>query len=603
MAVDALELKPRTAVRLFDAALRLCASDSGVWALTMPAGALFVVAFVSAADAASRHEGLALPTLWVTLAWAVRAISQGAACHHLGQLVLDKEAPSLRRSLWAALGRAPSLVAGAAVFAVINIVLLLPLGLGFFVAGAHLAGYAALMRGRGNVLNIYGTCAQLLGPARGMAPWLQWCGLMQAVLGLNVHLLVVNLLMFGSAVLGFDLVFIERFVSLDNGVWVATVVAIAFALFEPVRAASATLLLIDGRVRQEGLDLLSAVQQLPRRLSKAVAATVVMAVASSVWAAEAEGASTHRVRLARLAEECEIQLPGGVLDDVDAMSARNSSAVNRFVSHLERAAYDDEDCDLAEEQLTAGLGVLREARADAELANAAQARDAASAILERPEFTAAEREAPKPKAEKEDEGENALSRWLRRFFEWLERALRTKSKEADDTSPSVGAGQGFAQIVIVLAAVLLAVVMGALLFQLIRGRKPPTAVAANASNSVTAAPDEGQPSALTKAPESWAGIADEYARRGEYREAIRHLYLALLSRLHRDGAIDYEPTSSNWDYLRHFKGAPERKAPFRTLTLGFDVAWYGAVEVGSEAWAGYRATAEPLLAPVEPSHA
>ena len=41
--------------------------------------------------------------------------------------------------------------------------------------------------------------------------------------------------------------------------------AITFTLFEPIKAAAATLLLVDGRVRQEGLDLLAAVQQLPAR--------------------------------------------------------------------------------------------------------------------------------------------------------------------------------------------------------------------------------------------------------------------------------------------------------------------------------------------------
>ena len=61
-------------------------------------------------------------------------------------------------------------------------------------------------------------------------------------------------------------------------------------------------------------------------------------------------------------------------------------------------------------------------------------------------------------------------------------------------------------------------------------------------------------SALARAPESWAGLADVLAREGKFREAIRHLYLATLSRLHRDGAIDYDPAKSNWDYFRGFKG-------------------------------------------------
>ena len=61
--------------------------------------------------------------------------------------------------------------------------------------------------------------------------------------------------------------------------------------------------------------------------------------------------------------------------------------------------------------------------------------------------------------------------------------------------------------------------------------------------------------ALSRPPEGWADLADALAAKGEYREAMRNLYLALLSRLHRDGAIHYDPTLSNWDYLRGVQAA------------------------------------------------
>ena len=104
-------------------------------------------------------------------------------------------------------------------------------------------------------------------------------------------------------------------------------------------------------------------------------------------------------------------------------------------------------------------------------------------------------------------------------------------------------------------------------------------------------------SALSRAPESWAGLADQLAREGKFREAIRHLYLALLSRLHRDGAIDYDPAKSNWDYFRGFKGAHSLLGPFRELTRRFDFAWYGNLEVSQAAWNTFRTLCEPILSP------
>ena len=123
MAVDALELRPRNAVALFDAALRLCATTTGVWALTLPTGALIVATLFTLVEASRRNEPLLLPVALWTLAWVLRALSQGAACHYVEQQVLGASAPSVRGSVLAALKRAPALVIASAVMAVINVTL------------------------------------------------------------------------------------------------------------------------------------------------------------------------------------------------------------------------------------------------------------------------------------------------------------------------------------------------------------------------------------------------------------------------------------------------------------------------------------------------
>ena len=195
MAVDALELRPRNAVALFDAAVRLCATTSGVWALTLPAGALLVATLFSLVESIRRHEPLLIPVALWTLAWVLRALSQGAACHYVEQQVLGTNAPSVHTALLAALKRAPGLVIAAAVMAVINVCLwVFTLGIGFLFVGAHAAGYATTMRGQGSALGLYGTCARLLGPTRHIAPWIRVCGSSQLILGINLHLMAQVLL-------------------------------------------------------------------------------------------------------------------------------------------------------------------------------------------------------------------------------------------------------------------------------------------------------------------------------------------------------------------------------------------------------------------------
>lgn len=590
MSVDALELKPRTPVALFDAALRVCATSSGVWAATLPAGAVLVASVFNLAEAAQRGRPLELPALGVTLAWCLRALSQGAACTLLDQAIMGAGEPSVRSSYWAALKRAPSLITGAALFAWLNALLwVFTLGAGFLFVSAHLCGYAVLMRGQGGVLGVYGHCARLLGPARQASGWLRLFGSVQLVLAANLLAATSLVLAGGSHLFGFDLTFLERFTSVDNAVWVVTVGALTFALFEPVRAATATLLLIDGRVRQEGVDLLAAVDQLPRRAR--TKAAFLAAGAASLLALPCFGSPTAELqeRVAAFAEACDLDA-SPELGLGPSADATHTEAVRRFVSRLERLAYDDEDCDAAEEALHEGLVYFAEARAPQASADPSAT---VKQILARPEFVESE---PAPKADEPDKDETWLGRVLRelleRFWKWLTQRDR-RPRELPERP--IDASLPGANVVIAVSVALALAILGYAAWQL--RKRPAEAVAEGDGGAAPTPLTVDGSNALAKAPESWAGLADELAARGELREAVRHLYLALLSRLHRDGAIDYEPTASNWDYLRHFRGPRERKPGFRELTVGFDFAWYGQVPVTPSAWSQFRALAEPFLAP------
>jgi hypothetical protein len=594
MAVDALELRPRNAVALFDAAVRLCATTTGVWALTLPTGALLVATLFNLVEATRRHGPLLVPvTLW-TGAWILRAISQGAACHYVEQEVLGTTAPSVRASLRAALKRAPGLVIASAWMAGLNVSLwVFTLGVGFLFVGAHAAGYAATMRGQGSVLGLYGTCAKLLGPTRHIAPWVRVCGATQLLLGLNLHLVTGMLLGLARGLFGFDVTFVERFASLDNPTWVATVAAVTFALFEPVRAATSTLMLIDGRVRQEGLDLIAQVEQLPQRKKpRGVTLAVALALCFALPARAESSALLNRAE--KVSDQCEMRVDLAPLKK--SAAADEQSSLSRLLTRVERRAIEDEDCEGAEADLREGLrlyGELQDQPAPID------ARADVKRILARREFqTTPDPEKDPTVAEDQAPDEPGwLARLFKAFWDWL-----LKQKQDDRPAPvnidtSSSPAMAGANAVMIGALVLVAAV---LLFILIRSfkRKKTEQTELDESGGLTQQPlDQDGMSALSKPPETWAGLADELAAKGEYRDAIRHLYLALLSRLHRDGVIDYDPTLSNWEYLFAFKGASSLKAGFKELTRRFDFAWYGNLGVDALAYAMFRKVAEPLLAP------
>ncbi|QAT86872.1 hypothetical protein EJ065_5338 [Corallococcus coralloides] len=617
MAVSALELRPRGPVALMDAALRLCARDAGVWALTLPGGAAVVAALLHLLDAVDHGRSPTLPALYVTLAWFLRGVGQGAACHYVQELLLGAKAePSVRQSLRAALGRLPSLFIAVAYLAFFNVLsLTFSLGIALFLLSAQGVGYAATMQGRGSPLKLYAVGSRLLGPSRGTATAVRWLMGVQVLVFLNLHVGLNFLLYLGRRLVGIDLTFAERFASLDNPPWLVFLAATTFALFEPLRAATATLLLVDGRVRQEGLDLLAAVQQLPERgtqrgglASKGVAAALLLvtglllAAPAPVQAAPEASAPVERkalrARLEQVAMECELpeQVEGTALKDFDALNARETVKLERFVRHLEQLAYDDEDCETAAVALENGLAQVS-ATAEAQArADARAATDRARAILARPEFQERPEKAP---AEPKEEEVPPESSWWRRFIdklgEWLRDFFKRNNPQSRETALPVGGGAAATVLVVMLVALTLAV-LGVVVVNVLRRKREASGPALEV-NTVDAAALAGNPDhALSRPPEGWAHLADALAAKGEYRQAVRNLYLALLSRLHRDGAIHYDETLSNWDYLRAFRGRPEVKAPFRELTRRFDFAWYGNVPVGADGYTEFRAITAPLLA-------
>ncbi len=590
MALAATELKPRRPVALFDAALNLLCAKPALYAFTAPGGALLIYALFAIQSAMRFGDELFGPSALVTAAWLLRSIGVAAACHFAHDVVMLQAPASMRRSWVAALRVSPQLVTGSVYCFFLNLFLtVFTGGFGLFFFGSHLIASAVLVRGLGKPLTLYQTCSSLLGTARRSSGWLRVFGLTSLLVFINLHLAVAVALALLTKIFGFDLSFLSRYCSIDNATWTLSLAAITFVLFDPLRAAVATLLLIDGRVREDGFDLIAVVDQLPKRKRKTSSA---IAAALLCFAVNAWAEPTSVTRIDETAASCGVTLSEAQRQTLTDTAKTSPASLNRLADALAVLADEDDDCEEMSTQLKGALEWMASSNKAGPSADALRAKEQAKSILEQPEFRP-EKEA-KNTTEIEDKEKD--DGWWSRFLKWLIDYLRAHQPEpakrvlsSSDSTTSPGA-----MVVLMVAAGVVLAIAALVLWRVLKNDR--AKALAFEVQVAEGEPIDAAAGALSRPPDSWAGLADQLALQGQFREAIRHLYLALLSHFHRQGSIDYDPTLSNWEYFSNFKGSSDFKLRFRELTNRFDFAWYGAQAVSSEAWTSFRTLAKPVLA-------
>jgi hypothetical protein len=84
-----------------------------------------------------------------------------------------------------------------------------------------------------------------------------------------------------------------------------------------------------------------------------------------------------------------------------------------------------------------------------------------------------------------------------------------------------------------------------------------------------------------------AGLAA--ARAGDFRTAIRKLYVSLLFELSERNLIELDDSATNHEYLRKASGLSGVAIPMRYLTDRFDYVWYGMFPSSADDFAVYLA--------------
>ena len=110
--------------------------------------------------------------------------------------------------------------------------------------------------------------------------------------------------------------------------------------------------------------------------------------------------------------------------------------------------------------------------------------------------------------------------------------------------------------------------------------------------------DAAQPDALDDSlPHSSAKAIDNaqrHAGAGDYRQAMRQLYLATLLLLDERGALKFDRALTNRETVRALKQSPELAGALGPVVDVYDRVWYGFAPVTPEQFEHYRAAIESV---------
>jgi hypothetical protein len=425
---------------------------------------------------------------------------------------------------------------------------------------------------------------------------------------LNLYILIEVALWIAGNLAGFDTGLLNVALGLSNPAYAACLFLLAWWFLAPFGEACNYLLHIDTRVRYEGLDLWYRVQRLFPEVqrSKAILLLAFCALLLCSAGTLAEEPRLEAVRKARQevrAVRGEVRVaepyPGGARWKPQLQTALDSlkkdgkaKRPERFDKLLDQFAKRDrrgalETLNTLDDQ----LGLIE----DSYTADVANGEDARRLLgPEEARKLLPERETERKKENKKKEPPDPKK----------EETVEIETRGGRGPGIMVPAGAGFSGLGwLILGGLLLACVVVAIILFVQQRRAEPkvekskeTGATLPTPESLLAEPDEHTAMAL------WQQ-ADELAGQGQFLEAVRRLYLAVLAMLHRSHLIRYEKTRTNGEYLRQVRLTPEAPANvhacFNQLTRTFDRKWYGDRGCDAAEYGDCRAMAEQLRSDVK----
>ncbi|MFZ0544075.1 MAG: DUF4129 domain-containing protein [Candidatus Promineifilaceae bacterium] len=163
---------------------------------------------------------------------------------------------------------------------------------------------------------------------------------------------------------------------------------------------------------------------------------------------------------------------------------------------------------------------------------------------------------------------------LTRFFEWLNRVLPDSLNLGSET---------LGDLIAIVGGIVLAVVLFFALRDLFLDF---------AAESEIRERDEAQDELLTA--ETALERAQTLSTGGDYRMAVRYLYLSTLLIMEERGLFRYDRAKTNREYLRSLQGRPELVTILGDVVDVFDRVWYGFQPLSGSDYNQYQTRVEAL---------
>ncbi len=180
--------------------------------------------------------------------------------------------------------------------------------------------------------------------------------------------------------------------------------------------------------------------------------------------------------------------------------------------------------------------------------------------------------------------ESLIERWLRELMEWIRNAF-----PSPNISPSSGSsGSSFSFVLQMLLYLGLAVAIGFLIYRFV-----PFLASQSGGRSKKKKADRvilGERIDANASAHDLFSEADDLARTGDVRLAIRKGYIALLCELSDRKLIGLARHKTNRDYLRDVRKRPRLFENMTGMTRTFEQHWYGLKQIEASEWEDFRAT-------------
>ena len=408
--------------------------------------------------------------------------------------------------------------------------------------------------------------------------------LIAAFLFFSLYLLVQLLLYLGRIFFDLEVSFLAELLSFSNGYYLLVLGSIAFFFMEPLRIITAGLLYLDIKIRREGLDLITRVEEMHKTGPKASPA-VKGGIKISVLLLGA--------LFFHLPQDARASYPkdDNWREAVVAMESDLASGDINRKRNMPRLKW------LARLNANKQGGILLWRKVNHILSQRAHTLNQTHLILKLLTRNSSSGEA-----------RNMLRRiFTREEFDAYELSQSTAQRTRKRSSPahvrlahqyqpaqSPGLGGSFYTVVIVIVA---AAVAGLAIYLL--GLYYASRRIGNSKKRQPAGPkplsDEETLEVMEKPPEHWRHAAMTLAAKGQYREALRFLYLAALVAMHRARAIEYDRSRTNWDYLQNFRADHVSRLHFEEMTKAFDYGWYGEREPDADTFDAFVKHTDELV--------